>query len=293
MEMQEEFSHVLESRRKLVVGNVLHRYRAIQEDVWVNYPAAAYILAVIDQFLQMPLKTQAPCILVHSKPGMGKTALFEKIDKTFGVASGSKSCVVSLSLQDEETDSHRKFKEATISALTSISDVRLDHAEDAVLQAIRLNGIRALVIDELNDMLLCRTVDLKKNLKWLKQLSGKPYGLILICIGTDECKNVVNSDQQIDRRFEAFELKRWLDAQQLRSFLNSFQGTLPLRFKSDLHTARVASYLIAETEGILDSIVKRVRRGAIWAIKEGHEKVDLDMLKLAVNIPIIDGLHCE
>jgi hypothetical protein len=293
MDVQKEYSHVLEGRRNLVVESVRKRYRSIHEDVWVNYPAAAYILAVIDQFLQIPLKTQAPGILVHSNPGMGKTALFEKIDKTYGIASGAKSCVVSLSLQDKETDSHRKFVESTIAALTSISGVRLDATEDTLLQSIRLNGIRALAIDELNDMLLCRPVDLRKNLKWLKVLSGMPYGLILICIGTDECKNVVQSDRQILRRFDTFELKRWLDEQELRTFLNSFQGTLPLRFKSDLHTLPVARYLIKETGGILDDIVKRVRRAAIWAIKEGREKVDLDMLKLSKNIPIIDGLHCE
>ncbi|MDR6924254.1 TniB family NTP-binding protein [Pseudomonas sp. BE134] len=293
MDMQEEFSHVLEARRALVSESVIKRYQAIYEDVWVNYPAAAYILAVIDQFLQIPIGIQAPCILVHSSPGMGKTALFEKIDKTYGIASGAKSCVVSLSLQDKETDNHRKFVESTVAALTSIGNLRLDSNEDVLLQAIRMNRIRALVIDELNDMLLCRPADIRKNLKWLKQLSAWPYGLVLICIGTGDCKNVVQSDPQIQRRFDNFELKKWVDKAELRSFLNSFQGTLPLRFKSELHTLPVATYLINETGGVLDSIVKRVRRAAIWAIKEGHEKVDLEMLKLAKNIPILDGLHCE
>jgi AcrR family transcriptional regulator len=53
--------------------------------------------------------------------------------------------------------------------------------------------------------------------------------LPLVCVGTNEAKQALMTDQQLADRFEARELAAWRDDTAFHQLLASFGSTLPLR----------------------------------------------------------------
>ncbi|ESR69806.1 hypothetical protein AXW87_15290 [Pseudomonas aeruginosa] len=90
----------------------------------------------------------------------------------------------------------------------------------------------------------------------------------------------------MDRRFEKIKLKPWQASEEFESFLASFEATLPLKYPSRLYSRRNINYLLKETDGILDEILKRICNAAAYAILEGGEKITMDLLKKGERRPI-------
>jgi hypothetical protein len=280
------YVHVTAERRHLVDAPNELRIRSIYEDVWIGYPMAAHALDLVGTFLQMPPKTQAPCLLIHGDPGMGKTTIYEKIVKKYGISSGNEKHVVSLTFEDNCVTSHKQFRSTLIEVLTS-GIYKGGESLPELAAAIKAQNVAALAIDEFHDMLYCNKIDILKNLKLIKDLSGKNFGISIIVLGIDRCKNVFESDGQMYRRFERHHLTKWSEGKDLRSFLANYQSTLPLKYPSLLHQEPLVKYLVNSTKGVLDEIVKTVCNAGAWAVINGTEQIDLDTLKLGAHRPIL------
>lgn len=280
------FEHVIEGRRHLVEAEERLRLNVIYEDVWINYPGADYILKLIGTFLRMPEKIQAPSVLVYGDPGIGKTALFQRIARTYGFSSGVEKCVACLTLADENPENSKAFRSLVVRALTAGAYDNPNLADETLLASIRSLNIKALAVDELNDMLLCSASEVRKNIRLLKKLSGRPFGLSVIGLGTADSESVIGYEKQMDRRFEKIKLNPWQASEEFESFLASFEATLPLKYPSRLYSRRNINYLLKETDGILDEILKRICNAAAYAILEGGEKITMDLLKKGERRPI-------
>lgn len=282
----ESYSHVIPSRRSIVDADDEVRIRAINEDIWVEYPIAANILRHVEYMMRLPIKLQSPCLLLHSGGGMGKSALFQRIVNLYGFGRGSGSTLASMTIRAKHAAGHRIFSDDIICAITGnmYSSSRL--ADDKLSAAIAAREVRGIVLDEVNDMMHANRLDLNRNMKFIKDLSGAPYHLIVIVIGTHECNEAINSDRQFARRFTKFELLPWRDEQVLRSFIATYAMTFPLRSPSDVGKPAIVKFLIGESDGELDTIVKTLCNAAGWAVIEGREEIDLDMIKKGRQMPI-------
>jgi len=280
------YEHIAASRRHLVDADNETRTRAIYEDVWVEYPTATKVLAYIKYMLRMPHKAQAPCLLIHSQPGMGKSALFEKIKQLYGLSSAGGPCVASMTVLAKHVSGHKIFCNDLVSTLSGGIYATTNVDDGKLVTAILSRNIRAIAIDELNDLLLANRLDQARNLKYLKELSGSPFCLIVIAVGTHDCHDALKSDKQLARRFNKIELKPWTDQDLLRSFVTAYVSTFPLKYPSALEKKAFMKYLMDNTDGVLDSIVKYLCNAACWAIVDGYEKIDLEILKKSGEPPV-------
>lgn len=286
MSESEHYSHVIPSRRNIVDAEEAVRIRAINEDIWVEYPLAAKILGHVKYMLQLPIKHQSPCLLVHSGGGMGKSALYQRILSLYGFGRNSGATLASMTIRAKHAAGHRIFSDDLIGAVTG-NMYRTSRIDDEKLSAaIVSRDIRGIVLDEVNDMLHANRSDLSRNMKLIKELSGAPYYLIVIAIGTHECNEAINSDRQFARRFSRIELTPWRDEQVLRSFIATYTMTFPLKSPSDVDKPAIVKYLVSESDGVLDAIVKMLCNAASWAVLEGREEIDLDLIKKGREMPV-------
>lgn len=280
------FEHVIEARRHLVEAEESLRLGVIYEDVWINYPLANYALKLVGTLLKMPEKIQAPCLLIYGDSGMGKTALFHKIARTYGFSAGAEKCIACLTLAEENPENSKAFRSLVVRALTAGVYTNPNLADEILLASIRSLNIKALAVDELNDMLLCSPLEVRKNIKLLKKLSGMPFCLSIIGLGIADSESVIAYEKQMARRFERIHLAPWQAGTELEVFLASFEATLPLKYPSGLHSSFAINYLLKETNGILDDMLKRICNAAAYAILEGGEKITMELLRKGEIRPI-------
>ena len=110
------------------------------------------------------------------------------------------------------------------------------------------------------------------------RLLANDLKLPLVCVGTQEAKQALMTDQQLADRFAASELPPWHNDTAFGQLLASFGSILPLRLPSNLQDADVRARILALTEGITVRIFRLIEVAAIQAIENGKECIDLDSL---------------
>jgi hypothetical protein len=148
-----------------------------------------------------------------------------------------------------------------------------------------MRGIKAILIDEVHNLLHAGRVEQRKNLALLRGISGPPLSLSIIAFGTMDAQHALASDQQLVRRFQNYEISRWREGEEFRSFLAGYESILPLARPSELWKEEKVKYILRVSDGITDEIVKRLTRGAVWSLVEGKEYIDLESLEKAADIP--------
>jgi hypothetical protein len=102
--------------------------------------------------------------------------------------------------------------------------------------------------------------------------------LPLVCVGTNEAKQALMTDQQLADRFEARELPAWRDDTGFHQLLASFGSTLPLRRASTLREARIRKRILHLTEGVTVRVCRLLEEAAVQAIASGGERIELETL---------------
>jgi hypothetical protein len=288
MKTQLNLEHITPDRRQLALLGDELRIKTIYEDCWVNYPQVSLIRAAVKAVYEMPLKTQAQCILVTGRAGMGKTSLLKKIESDVDVLRKRHEDYggyVSLSVSSNPT--LREFENSISGTLgVSIGHIRNGAAPETFCQLARLRRMRLMLIDEVHNLLLVGRVDQRKNLAFLRALSSPPMSLSIIAFGTADAQHAISSDDQLERRFQKYELPIWKENDTFRQFLATYESSLPLKKPSELWRQDNVKFLLSVTHGDTDAIVKRITRGAVWAILDSKEKIDLDCLEKAVAFPV-------
>src|SRR5450830_246631 len=279
--------HISPARRQAVLLSDRERISLIYNDRWVNYPEVQSIRGVIRAVYEMPPKIQAQCVLISGAPGMGKTSLFKRVEsdlESLLKRTQDPHGYISFSLSPDPTLSG--FEETISEALgVSFGKTRGGLIPQSFHRLVQLRKIRMVLIDEVHNLLNANKVDQRKNLAFFRALSSPPLSLSIAAFGTEDAVYSVSSDEQLARRFQMYKLPRWKENESLRSFLAAYEGFLPLRKPSELWGSNKSKYLIKETGGITDAIVKRITRGAVWAILDGKETIDMKCLEKAEDIP--------
>jgi hypothetical protein len=137
--------------------------------------------------------------------------------------------------------------------------------------------VRMLIIDEIHTMLAGSFREQRVFLNSIR-LIANDLKLPLVCVGTQEAKLALMTDQQLADRFAASELPPWRDDLALSQLLACFSSILPLRNPSSLRDADVRKRILALTDGITVRIFRLIESAAVQAIESGKERIDLDSL---------------
>lgn len=283
------YDHVVASRRWLVQADFETRKNAISENTWVSYPVADRILAHVKYLTELPRSLESLCLVVHSDPGMGKSALYNKIIQQYGMASAHSNALAGMSIDPDHIRSHKNFSDGIVQSLTMGNYTSSLVPKKRILDAVTARNLRGIVFDEFNDLLAAGARDQHSNMIRLKYFSNPPFSLVIVIMGTHECREAIASDDQFKRRYDAIQLPVWRDEQLLRAFVSAYISWFPLKKPSTIDKPSAMTYLIKESNGVLDNIVKQLKRAAIWAIIEGTESISLDILKKGSELPIAFG----
>jgi hypothetical protein len=100
----------------------------------------------------------------------------------------------------------------------------------------------------------------------------------LVCVGTNEAKQALMTDQQLADRFEACELPAWQDDAAFAQLLPSFASILPLRRSSDLRDPKLQKRIFSLTEGVKVRVCRLLEEAAMRGIETGRERIDIESL---------------
>jgi hypothetical protein len=241
----------------------------------------------VQSILLLPQTSQAQCILTVGEGGTGKTSLWTKTQQDMDAwARRHKRSNPSIAMRVSSDPTTNSLIEQVSEAFgfEGVAFKRNKLSPAIVRLAIERN-IRFLFIDEFNHILLANRTDQRKNLAFFKELSGEPLSIALICFGTNEAVNAIQGDQQLERRFQICELNRWKESEELRAFLASYEMVLPLRKRSSLASKEIVKFLTNNTICTTREIVQRISWGAMYALLDGQEMIELEHLRSAVFLP--------
>ncbi|OCR22576.1 hypothetical protein AFK24_24725 [Pseudomonas syringae] len=149
---------------------------------------------------------------------------------------------------------------------------------DAVGIYLQTKGIRALVIDEFHEMLYASKNDQLRSLSLLKGLSGDPFNISVILLGTKAAHNALMGDPQLSRRYQVYELPSWRYDSEFRNFVATMERLLALQKPSGLDQSEMLRFIYDLSDGVMDNVVKILRGAAKYAITTGEERVTKELM---------------
>ena len=247
----------------------------IRQERWINYTRAEQVLVRLGELLRYPPRHRMPALLLFGATGMGKTRIIQRFlrenDSHFDEVRGTTRLPV-VALQMPPTPHERDFYEELLVTMEAVLPVGLSstNLRQRVRVLARQLEVRMLVIDEIHAMLSGIF------LNCLRFLANDLH-LPLVCVGTNEAKQALMTDQQLADRFEARE-PAWRDDTAFHQLLASFGSTLPLRRASALREARMRKRILHLTEGVTVRVCRLLEEAAAQAIASGGERIELETL---------------
>ena len=185
---------------------------------------------------------------------------------------------------DAADPSPPRFYSAILAALGAPTYTRdrtqTDQREQIALDLLKKVGVRALVIDELHNLLAGRSDTRREFLNVLRYL-GNQLRIPLVGVGTQEAYLAIRSDEQLENRFEPFTLPSWQPDDAARSLLASFAASYPLHRPSRLDTSQMAEYLLARSEGTIGELAALLTAAADAAITSDIQQITDTTLAMA------------
>ncbi len=274
--MSEDFGHLFPASRAVAALSAEERIRRIRADRWISYPRGEQALAKLEALLAFPQKARMPNLLIVGASGMGKTMIIEKFARDhpshFDAVTGCMHMPVIVVQMVSGPDEARFYKRL----LVAIGAPEPPRATLSVLENLTLrllSEIRPglLVIDEVHSLQAGTVREQTRFLNMLRFL-GNELRIPLICVGTQQARNALRTDDQLVRRFEAFALPPWQNDADFGGLIGSLQRTLPLRRPSEFGE-RMLKRLIEVTGGITAGVFSLMGMLAIAAIESGEERI--------------------
>lgn len=276
------FAHLLSPHQVIAARGNQERIEWIRHDRWINHTKAEQVLARLSDLLTYPPRSRMPALLIYGAPGMGKTKIIEKFLRDHPSAYDERTGMTHspiVATQMPPIPSEKEFYEGLLVASGSVMPhaVPVNHLRHRFRVLARQMDVRMLIIDEIHTMLAGSFREQRIFLNSIRLLAND-LKLPLVCVGTQEAKQALMTDEQLADRFAATELPAWRDDLALGQLLASFGSILPLRLPSNLQDADIRRRILALTDGITVRIFRLIETAAIQAIESGKERIDLDSL---------------
>ncbi len=274
--MNDDFGHLFPASRPMAALGADERGRKIRADRWIRYPRAQHALAKLEELIAFPQRARMPNLLIVGASGMGKTMIVEKFardhpahfDATKGVEHMPVIVVQMVSGPDEA-----RFYKRILAAIGAPEPPRgtLGRLESLVLRLLSEIQPKVLVIDEVHSLQAGTVREQARFLNMLRFL-GNELRIPLVCVGTQQARNALRTDEQLVRRFELFALPPWRNDEDFAGLIGSLLRTLPLRRPSEI-SDRALKRIVEATGGITAGIFSLMTKLAIAALESGEERI--------------------
>lgn len=282
--------HLAPRARSLAKRDQKKRIHAVRSDMVVKHPAILEILTYTDWLLKGPKRTRTTGLLVTGAVGVGKTTLAHIVRRRFTKTKANDAPVIMISLTGARH--MRTVYGRVLEALNGPVNAshRTSDREMTVTRILKTVRCRALIVDEVQDVLAGSLIEQRRTLDGIKFLMNE-LQLPIIALGVPTAAEAFRSDLHLDARFKRFELPTWGANDALASFLFSIERLLPLRNPSQLHSQSNMDFLVRHAGNSLDGIMSLIRSAAVHAILSGEERIDEAMLRRGLDTPNVEDAY--
>lgn len=256
------------------------------ERVFIRYPRLKTLHKKID-FCRTYSKIAAEpeCILITGTQGAGKTTLLEWYAGDFAIRELPEKLVVPI--LTVLVLSPATVKGLATEMLKAIGDPAADRGTVSSI-TLRLRKflvgceVELIILDEFQhfDDRNSRGV-LKTVSDWLKNLLNQTK-VPIVLVGMPGCESVLDAkgNEQLKRRFsnreriEPFSWQGPKEIQEFRQLLKKIDDELPLLTDSHLADFATAFLIHRATDGVINYVMKLLRRASRMAIERGLERID-------------------
>lgn len=289
MKRDAKYPHLSQKAASFLNLSDEERIDKIRARRWIPYPAANDILNDLEDLLAYPPTHRMPNLLIIGNTNNGKTMLIEHFRKKHPAKDDYMENTVSIpivGIQAPPTPDESRLYSAILTQLFAPyrQNDRVDKKAAQAIHLLKTVGTKLLVIDEIHSILAGSVAKQRAFLNALRHL-GNDLRIPIIALGTQEAYRAIRTDAQLANRFTPVELPLWeLDNDYLR-LLSSFEVMLPLRRSSNLIQAPLAQKIRELSEGLLGEISTVLVTASVEAIRNGSEKITLELLSHIRFVP--------
>lgn len=288
--MNDEAPRLTEAAEKALALPPEKRIEYIQRDRWIGYDVAKEVIDRMEALLNHPPVQRTPNLLLIGETNNGKTSILQRFrarhpPKDDFLSDEAVSLQV-LYIELEGAPSEDGLYCQILSALFSPFKYSMPTPKkrELVYRLFDKLGIRMLIIDEMNNLLASRKDKQQTFLNAVKRM-GNVLQVPIVAAGVIEAARAIHTDPQMANRFEPFALPLWRDDERYWRLLASFERMLPLKEPSDLVEERLAGRILSISEGRLGEISQLLKNAAVYAVREGTERIDEKALKSFKWVP--------
>jgi type II secretory pathway predicted ATPase ExeA len=290
--MIDDLAHLFPAARELALLDAEVRIRAMRTDRWISYPRGQAALAKLEELIAFPQRARMPNLLIVGESGMGKTMIIEKFARDhpayYDAVNGLKQMPVVVVQMVSGPDEVRFYKRL-LAAIGGFEPPRatLGALESVTLRLLDQSRPGLLVIDEVHSLQAGSVREQSRFLNMLRFI-GNELRIPLVCVGTQEARTALRTDDQLVRRFEAFALTPWTNDSDFQGLIGSLQRSLPLRRPSAFTTVALKR-LVEMTGGVTARIFNALTDLAVEAVRTGEERIDMGMLEDKIAMTALLG----
>ncbi|AZA78724.1 AAA family ATPase [Chryseobacterium sp. G0186] len=258
------------------------RINLLKKPKWIGYTGAKIIHKKLEELRDYPTNLRMPNLLLVGDSNNGKTALlnkFTELNKSFIKEETQELFLPVLMVQSPPEPDEKRFYNAILESLHSPyrSSEKAELRQQRVIHLLNKLNVKLLIIDEIQHVLAGTVSKQRLFLNVLKYLSNE-LKISLVCSGTREAFNAIQTDPQLANRFEPKVLSKWHNDEEFLRLLASFERILPLKKPSFLIEDSVSKIILSKSEGLLGEVSKILELASIYAIETGVESISKSVL---------------
>lgn len=258
------------------------RIKAISEPKWIGYSYFKNIHSKLNDLLHYPSTLRMPNLLLVGDSNNGKTALLKKFElnnKPFFDEENSLVTMPVIMIQAPPEPDEKRFYNVILESLYAPykTTEKAERRQYRVVHLLKKMKTRILIIDEIHHVLAGSSQKQRLFLNVIKYLSNE-LKICLVCAGTRDAFNAIQTDPQLANRFEPKVLPRWNNNDEYLRLLASFEMLLPLKEESHLVENSLSTKILAKSEGLIGEISRILELSSILSIQSGIEKINHNIL---------------
>ncbi|RTZ50405.1 AAA family ATPase [Chryseobacterium arthrosphaerae] len=259
------------------------RIKSVKKPKWIGYTQAKKIHKKLEDLRDYPTNLRMPNLLLIGDSNNGKTALLNKFTATnpsFIIEETQELMLPALMVQAPPEPDEKRFYNIILENLYAPykSSEKIEMRQQRTIHLLKKLNVKILIIDEIHHLLAGTISKQRLFLNVLKYISNE-LQISLVCSGTREAFNAIQTDPQLANRFEPKVLPKWNNDEEYLRLLASFERILPLKNPSHLIENSLCSLILSKSEGLLGGISKILELSTILAIETGIEKISKNIIE--------------
>lgn len=269
----------LTEKTKILVENSTDAERILfaKKHKWIGYSNAQEIIKKMEYLLEYPKVSRMPNLLLVGDSNNGKTIILKKFvqkHEPYICPIENKVFNPVLYIQAPPEPNEKRFYNAILEKLFAPykTTEKIEQRQNRVIHILTELKTKVLIIDEIHHVLAGPTTKQRLFLNVIKYLSNE-LQIPIVCSGTREAFNALQTDPQLSNRFEPKVLARWSNNIEFKRLLASFERILPLKEESLLTENSMSQKILSMSDGLIGEVSKILELSTILAIESKTEKI--------------------